>query len=191
MARWSKSELKSFVRRYKRPQWSWLWGIAALAPFGGCVISTDNKNPYLMRIYLTPNREDLEALGVPKKLLDFFGVKDPLRVYLHFFFRGDSDRELHNHPKKWAMSLILTGGYEEERWDPVKGKTFFRTVRPLTFNTICKEDFHKVTLLKPEEGCWTLFFSKGREHESDGTDWGFLNAETLEYTPWGKYVQRN
>lgn len=184
----SRAKIQDFVRRFRRDKHKWLWDLAHLAPFGGMVISTDSKNPYLLRVYLTPSREDLEVLGVPKKWLDRLGVHDPLRVYLHFFFRGDSDRELHNHPKRWALSLILTDGYLEERWDPLRKRVLSRLVRRFDFNVIRKTDFHRVLLTNPADGCWTLFFSHGREQKSNGYDWGFLDAETEKYTPWGEWV---
>ena len=42
----------------------------------------------------------------------------PFTVYLHRFERPDNDRHLHNHPWPWAVSLVLTGGYDEVRTPP-------------------------------------------------------------------------
>lgn len=36
-------------------------------------------------------------------------------VYLHCFHRSDEDRDLHNHPWDKSVSLVLWGGYVEER----------------------------------------------------------------------------
>lgn len=39
-------------------------------------------------------------------------------LYLHRFLRPDEDGELHNHPWRWAVSVMLAGGYAEERLAP-------------------------------------------------------------------------
>jgi hypothetical protein len=58
---------------------------------------TVNGKPYLTRCYL-------------------FG-KDRAwgNVYLHHFHSSDQGDELHNHPWVWGLSLVLAGGYSEER----------------------------------------------------------------------------
>ena len=59
-------------------------------------IETDG-DPYLTRILL--------SRLLPIKRL--FGIG----VYLHRFHRPDIDQHLHNHPWRWAASLILNGSY--------------------------------------------------------------------------------
>jgi hypothetical protein len=58
---------------------------------------TVNGKPYLTRCYL-------------------FG-KDRTwgNIYLHHFHSSDQGDELHNHPWVWGLSLVLAGGYYEER----------------------------------------------------------------------------
>lgn len=126
------------------------------------VIYTDGT-PYLMRVYLLPR---------------WFRW----RPFLHYFFRGDNDRALHNHPWGTSISLILTGGYREERLErecdaPL---TLERDFRPGSINIIRADDFHRVTLLG--KGCWTLFVAGEREQV-----WGFMTKEG-EYVPWQEYV---
>lgn len=176
------------MRRYKRPQHKWLWRLAELAPFGGTLI--EFESPYLMRVYLTPGEVDFRRWGFTGGhwyLPNLAEARLP-RIYLHFFFQGDEDRELHNHPWSRSWSYILTGGYLEERWNAYHRWTDRFLLVPGKVNSIARDDYHRVTLLKPEEGCWTLFLSFGRVQKSDGTDWGFFDTDSEQYTPWGKFV---
>lgn len=135
------------------------------------VITGLENKPYLARYYLFRR--------------NWMGNRFPWlpSVYLHFFYRGDEDEELHNHPWGTSLSLILTGGYEEERRDGEK--TRFRVIRPGMFNLIRKDDFHRVTLLEPQKGAWTLFITGTREQ-----DWGFWHPETKTYISWQEHVRR-
>lgn len=156
-----------------------LWYLAKEAPYGGTVIppelETLDLNPYLLRVYLLAERLELGGSDV--------------RPYLHHFFRGDRDRDYHNHPWRISYSWILTGGYSEEKWNPETKQIDTRVFRPGAFNVIRRDDYHKVTLLEPEKGCWTLFVSVDRLSESNGFDWEFLDIETGKKTPWGLYQQ--
>lgn len=160
-----------------------LWRIAKWAPFGATIIDTGNKeDPYLLRVYLTPERE---------RLTEYFGTKlsNALpRVYLHRFFRGDEDRAVHSHPWRHAVSLILTGGYEEFRWMPLTREFEVRHLTPGKINYIRRNDYHRVELYA-KQGCWTLFLSMGRVMESNGKDWNFLNTDTGVTIPWGDWTQ--
>lgn len=59
------------------------------------------------------------------------------RLFLHRFRRGDEDRELHNHPW-WGLSLVLVGGYLEERrvWAAGGERVETRRLRPGALNLI-------------------------------------------------------
>lgn len=100
-------------------------------------------------------------------------------VHPHYFYRGDDDHELHNHPWEFAFAIILTNGYVEQR--RVFGPRGEITIRereypPLSVNVIRANDFHKVQLLDPTRGCWTLFFAWRRMQ-----DWGFWHPDTGEF----------
>lgn len=96
-------------------------------------------------------------------------------VYLHFFHRGDADRTLHNHP--WSgRSLILTGGYREERRDGAH--IVERIYVPGDVNTLDVDTFHRVDLLDPR-GAWTLFETGARVQS-----WGFWDRDSDVFTPW-------
>ncbi len=136
------------------------------------VIRGDDGTPYLSKYLL---------LG---RFRDRAGVK----LHLHRFHRGDADRELHNHPWKWALSLILAGGYRETYLDliEVAGRTSrrvrHREVRPGDLNAIRPDTFHRVELLDGE--CWTLFLT-GDVVQS----WGFLTVATGAFQPWREFYR--
>lgn len=142
---------------------------------------TIHGQPYLTRYYLT---------GKPTQKL---GERPGLRI--HHFHASDQDRELHNHP--WSgVSLVLKGGYIEERREPreyikvpVKdeGGTMYEVVEvyftthklclPGAVNVLRKDTFHRATLIDHVKGCWTLFYT-GRRNQS----WGFWSKETKKFT---------
>lgn len=102
-------------------------------------------------------------------------------VYLHHFHRSDADRDLHNHP--WpGSSIILAGGYNEERRETASDGSYFIEPRvrfPGDIVTLEPDTFHRVDLLDPVAGCWTLF-TTGMRSQS----WGFWNRDTGILTPW-------
>ena len=137
------------------------------------VVNRRDGNPYLERYYI------------------FHGSKFKFLpgIYLHKFLSGDEDPELHNHPWGSSVSLILSGGYLEERRKDkivdgeVKRHVVSKKITPGMFNLIKKNDFHRVDLL--EDYAWTIFFSGNREQ-----DWGFWNRDTDEYVPWRDHVSK-
>lgn len=135
--------------------------------------------------------------------------KDSVRIHLHHFLRGDEDKEPHDHPWSWAVSLILVGGYTEERLIPKpisyipfsrSGRLGFAMVKipfkPFSINYIGLETKHRVTIPEGKDA-WTLFIS-GPVVKS----WGFYQclaqghdpsgyAEVYDYIPWrDKFVKR-
>jgi hypothetical protein len=136
--------------------------------------------PYLSRFYLIRkgrSDDDFDEEGVAgfreKKLNKY------LSVYLHYFHRGDEDASLHNHPWRRSYSLILTNGYREERWDSKTKTVITRTLRPGSINRIMADDFHRVELLDPTRGAWTLFFTGSRVKEP----WGFWWPGVHDFIP--------
>lgn len=93
-------------------------------------------------------------------------------VYLHHFHNSDRTHELHSHP--WGgHSLILLGGYSEERR---LGRT--HAIRRQAFgpgaeNEIEPDTFHRIDLLDPA-GSWSLFVTTPYQRGS----WGFWNRHT-------------
>ena len=101
-------------------------------------------------------------------------------LYLHRFFRGDQDRELHNHPWLWSFSFVLTGGYVEERL--TRTGVRFKERKPLRFNFLLGNTFHRVDLVNKQSGAWTLFCSG-----SEVKDWGFM-LESGAFVPHKEYL---
>jgi hypothetical protein len=133
----------------------------------------DGKTPYLTRYFLTKGSSKTEGMDRHASDAPLWGL------YLHCFHRSDDAGELHSHPWRWAVSLVLRGGYSEER--RVGNSVERRLVRPWSFNLLTRRDFHRVDLLDGE--AWTLFLV-GPTCQS----WGFWNRETLKYTPWKKFL---
>lgn len=103
-------------------------------------------------------------------------------LYLHRFHRSDDELELHNHPWRWAVSLVLVGGYFEERRledDTVK----LRRIWPWTINIIRANDFHRVDLV--ESDAWTLFLVGPK---SQG--WGFWSRDSRKFWPWRVFISQ-
>ena len=96
--------------------------------------------------------------------------------YLHHFVASDPDRGLHDHPWERAWSLILSGGYWEQRqvgWDwggPIVAR---RYLRPERLNRIKRGTFHRVVLRQSASRgplqAWSLFAHSPHRHP-----WGFL-----------------
>lgn len=154
-----------------------LWDTALFSTHGGVLIGREG-NPYLLRVYLLPE-----------------GIRqDTIGLYLHYFLRGDTDKNPHNHPWDYSESTILTGGYTEyvmeRQWPPPLVQSFVKTTyEPGSTNHIHNTTYHRVELLDPKRGCWTLFRAGKRLCESNGTDWGFFDLKTKQHVPWGMYKE--
>lgn len=166
--------------------------IASYLPPPRVIYDRSGTSPYLSRYYLLggPFMADgsapFDGMGDPKP-----GIREPerpLAVFLHRFHRGDEDPELHNHPWVWSLSLILAGGYKEERRDglPPDGKpgaVAVRVHRAPGVNVIGHTTFHRVDLLDGE--AWSLFIAGPRAQ-----DWGFWNARTGIFTQWREFIEK-
>lgn len=149
-------------------------------------ITRDDGAPYLDRYYLFGS----EPKYFPEVVSTVLGWL-PFMVFLHHFRDSDHDVELHNHPWDLSVSLVLTGGYTEERrsenlrpehWNPAY-EVRTREVRPGRLNVIRATDFHRV-LLKGKDA-WTIFVT-GRKAQS----WGFWHPKTGEFLPWREHLER-
>lgn len=89
--------------------------------------------------------------------------------YIHCIHREDYDRDLHNHPWRWALSHILVGGYVEdtlhERREHTAGD----------WNLITSSTFHRINELT-RSPTWTYFVAGPRVGA-----WGFLR-DGIYYT---------
>jgi hypothetical protein len=127
---------------------------------------------------IIPNRTSRETYLERYLVLRAFG----LQVFLHRFLASDDDDALHNHPWDWAVSLILAGGYREQRLGPDQ-VVWERNFMPGRLNFLRANSFHRVDLL--EDDCWTLFIT-GPKAQS----WGFLDLATREFLPWREHIRR-
>ena len=135
---------------------SWLkYLLYRLSAYCRCrVINGPDDQPYLERYHL---------------------LRLPLgyRVYLHRFVASDPGRGLHNHPWKRAISLVLSGGYEETRMLDAKAGNLLqrRWLHAGCFNLISGEVFHRVNIPENSE-CWSLFI-----HAPKAKAWGFIQQQ--------------
>lgn len=101
-------------------------------------------------------------------------------VYLHRFLAGDGDRQVHDHPWRWALGIPLVGGYVEERLEafcPTLGWiSRVHRVRRFRLNLIGARTFHQIVHVEP--GTWTLF-----AHGARFKGWGFLSRRHKEAAP--------
>lgn len=125
----------------------------------GRLIDDDAGSPYLGRRYLLR----LWRRYVPA-------------VFLHKFFRSDSDREHHNHPWRWAVAIVLTGGYVDYRFEHPDRTVTSRRLGPLSINMVRSTTFHRVELLDEKRGCWTIFIAGPQD-----PGWGFMDPATGTY----------
>lgn len=100
-------------------------------------------------------------------------------VYLHRFRLTDQDLALHNHPWPWAVSLVLAGGYTEQRLGSLHGLPAckWRRLKPGRLNVLGPDDYHRVADLHGAE-TWTLFCVWPRTRS-----WGFW-LPIRGHVPW-------
>lgn len=77
-------------------------------------------------------------------------------IFLHHFVASDAARAVHSHPWGWSASLILAGGYREERCGPDQ-RVIVREYRPGDLNVIEADDRHRIDLLAAD--CWSVFLA--------------------------------
>lgn len=158
-----------------------LWKITEKFPERTRIIQVDGSD-YLRRFYITPRRLDENGEETGKNL--GFGV------YLHYFYRGDEDRELHNHPWEKSVSLILLGGYFEERRTK-EDEVVLKNIKPIWHwpfrpNYITCDDFHRVIKKQESPHVWTLFITGNRAQ-----GWGFWDRETKKYIDHEDFVEKS
>lgn len=135
------------------------------------IFADDPDDPYLFRGHLSPDGERW------RKYLP--------GVALNYFFRGDSDREYHNHPWRWSCSVIIgPDGYIEWRKDGRYGPVRRFYLRPGSMNFIWKDTFHRIELVDKTQGIWTLFVMGPRDgKDTEPSNWGFTpeDGSTFEH----------
>lgn len=92
--------------------------------------------------------------------------------YLHCFHRSDYARDLHSHPSRFTVCLILRGGYLEERREGLDGELFSTSNRPGKINVLFEQTFHRTELIG--NSSWSLVYMGPR---SGG--WGFAKGSEV------------
>jgi hypothetical protein len=106
------------------------------------------------------------------------GTGKTFGVFLHHFVGDDAPSEFHDHPWSWGLSLVLRGGYVEERRRRDDGRITRRRLRPGALNLLLPGVFHRVELCDGREA-WTLFI-----HGPKVRNWGFLDSLTGVFRFW-------
>jgi hypothetical protein len=152
-----------------------------------CIFDRPGREPYLSRSYFwaTPKLPDgswpFDATGQPLAGIIWRDV--PVSAHLHQIHQSDTEQELHSHPWKWAYSLILSGGYIEERRH-ADGTVRVRRVRPGQIVRLLADDYHRLDLIGGRE-CWSLFVAGPKTKT-----WHFWNRETGETVEWREFIKR-
>ena len=137
--------------------------------------------PYLTRMYLFAVREPivlwtsiaLAAIHLPFNVplsalfLTWGVIIGEITAFVHCFSQSDPD-PLHDHPWRWYIRIILTGGYWEHTFDGV------RWIQPGLRSIALRAGsrFHRVELPAPaldRYATWTIFIHGPRRYT-----WGFL-----------------
>lgn len=106
------------------------------------------------------------------------GTGKTFGLFLHHFVRSDAPRQFHDHPWSWGVSIILRGGYLEERRRRDGGAVTRRHRKPGRCNVLLPGVFHRVEVCE-NRPAWTLFL-----HGPKVRDWGFLDAVTGSFRFW-------
>lgn len=139
------------------------------------IMDRDGGTPYLSRWYVVGKQPEVDRHGNPTGNV----AKDDVQVLLHRFHRGDHDGELHSHPWRWAVAIVLAGGYVEER--RVGDRVVSRWCGPGTVNVIRAEDFHRVDLIGTES--WSIFITGPKV-----ASWFFWCRRRLARAPWRAFL---
>lgn len=104
-----------------------------------------------------------------------------MALYLHRFTAPDPSWDLHDHPWRF-VSVVVRGGYVEERLSLFRGSTYRRRVR--WWNGMRTHDAHAVVELL-RYPTWTLVLTGARRRQ-----WGFLDVESDSVRTWTAHDAR-
>ncbi len=123
------------------------------------IICGPDREPYLERYHL---------LRLP------FGIQ----LYLHRFVASDPGRALHNHPWQSALSLIISGQYDETRLGNSRNNYALqkRSIRVGSLNYISSKVYHRIYIPRGQQA-WTLFI-----HSASDQTWGFLDTQNRQFS---------
>lgn len=130
------------------------------------MIYVDGKE-YLRRLYICGSLPTKYWPGVKPRLGWL-----PWTLYLHEFYAPDRDRNLHSHPWKWAVSLILAGWYREQVLAADKQLVNLRKAGRV--NVIRQTTFHRIQSISHLVRPWTLFLAGPK-----ASTWGFVDPDAV------------
>lgn len=127
-----------------------------------------------------PTRSTIRGDDGSPKLHRYYlvGTGKTFGVFLHHFVGSDAPAQFHDHPWSWAVSLVLRGGYVEERRRREDRAATRRSLQPGRLNVLVPGVFHRVEV-RGGEPAWTLFI-----HGPKVRKWGFLDAVTGSFRFW-------
>ena len=142
----------------------------------GCALAlqaTETASDTSGRRRVIPDRDGAGEYLVRYYLLLRDRVGFPFNVFIHKFIKGDSDKDLHDHP--WGFAhIILSGGYWEyvlEDPDDDENTNVRKVWRgPGYWRVAGPEHRHRIEL-RPGTQPWTIFIPF--KHSND---WGFWRA---------------
>lgn len=148
-------------------EWYHRAAVAAILKDSYWLIPTrDESGPYMLRMWLSPPRSNTPG---SREKYSF-----SRSLCLHYFFRGDDDRALHDHPNAFR-TRILCGGYQEHLpptdWKPGSklGPAWDKRIVERTAGdevVHLAADLHCVGMVRP--GTMTLVETGPKERK-----WGF------------------
>ena len=155
------------------------WALETLArrlPPPRIISGRGEHDPYLSRWYLI-GRQPPSTVGSQED----DSSRLPFGVFLYKFHRSDDAEQLHSHPWSWAVALVLSGGYLEERRSNSTGAVYRRLQLPWSINVIRADDYHRVDLLEDES--WSLFIAGPKV-----ASWYFWDRAADAYADWRSFV---
>ncbi len=127
-----------------------------------------------------PARATIAGQGGDAKIHRHYlvGTGKTFGVFLHHFVASDAPTEFHDHPWSWGVSIVLRGGYTEERRRRDDRTVTRRWLGPGRFNLLLPGVFHRVEL-RERRPAWTVFI-----HGPKVREWGFLDSMTGAFRFW-------
>ena len=121
----------------------------------------------------------LDEDGTPKLHRYYlFGSGKTFGVFVHHFVGSDDPTTFHDHPWTWGVSIVLRGGYIEDRRERHAAIVSRRWLGPGRINILRPGVFHRVEL-RGGRPAWTLFV-----HGRKVRRWGLLDAVTGAFRFW-------
>jgi hypothetical protein len=123
----------------------------------------DTIRRWCERLASTAFMQSIRPNGQPYLDRYFLAGWNPIRkrsgpaVFLHHFVGSDPAVAVHSHPWGWSSSLILVGGYREERCRGAGDERDVRCYVPGDVNVLRPDDRHRIDLIGDD--CWTLFLA--------------------------------